>query len=893
MKRGWFLILLTVLFIWVVVSRFTEFEQLKTTFSQGNWEWVLIALCSQIIYYLVFTATYQAAFYTIGIPTRLRDLVPVTLGSLFINVVVPAGGAGGVALFTDDLARRGQPAARAAAGVLLQLIADFSALALFLIPGLFFLFTQHELRLYEIVAAIILFLITAGLALVLMLGIWLPDFLHKLFAWMQKSLNRLFGLLPRSISLASDWAEKNAAEFNQAAAAVASHPNLLARTLLIAFFAHLLDALTLYFIFLAFNQPVSIGQLAAGYAVAILFLVVSITPQGIGIVEGVMALVLTSLGIPGAVATTVALAFRGLTFWLPLLLGFVLIRRVGGFGMYTRTLSATWNVRILALLVALMGGINVLSALTPGLLQRVQILERYSPLLVRHGGHLTSALSGFALLILSRNLWRRKHLAWGVTLGVLAVSAASHLVKGLDYEEALLAGALGIVLFSQRAHFHAASDRPSIRQGLQMLVGALLFTLAYGVAGFYLLDQHYSVNFGLSAALRQTVVMFVQFYDPGLNPVTGFGRYFAASIYGVGIFTFGFALLMLLRPVLIRPPSDAIQRGRAQKIVENFGHSSLARFVLFEDKNYYFSEGGSVVGYVARGRFGVALGDPIGPPGDISLAISGFRDFCAQNDWQPVFYQVLPDDLADYKMAGFETLCIGHEAIVDLHAFTMDGKEAKDLRTAANRMKREGFYFQLHQPPIAEKLLAELRVISDEWLTVMHGVEKRFSLGWFDDEYIRSCPVAAVHNAEGLIVAFATLQREYQKNEVAIDLMRRREVIPNGVMDFLFGSLFLWYRDQGYDSFNLGLSALSGVGEHPEDPTLERLLHFIYGHVTQFYNFQGLHAYKEKFNPEWEPRYLVYLNQASLPGVWTALMRAHSSDYFVWEYLRDQFKKGK
>jgi phosphatidylglycerol lysyltransferase len=893
MKRSWILILLTVLFIWVIVSRFTEIEQLRATLAQANWGWVLIALLSQIVYYLVFTASYQAAFYTVEIPTRLRDLVPVTLGSLFVNVVVPAGGAGGVALFADDLSKRGQSGARASAGVLLQLIADFGAFALVLIAGLFFLFTQHDLQVYEIVAALILMLATVGLALVLVLGVWRPTLLQRLFAWSQRTINHLFGKLPRSFTLASDWAEKNAGEFNQAAAAVASHPARLARTVLTALSAHILDILTLYIVFRAFNQPVTIGQLVAGYAICILFWIVSITPQGIGIVEGTMALVLTSLGIPGAVAATVALSFRGLTFWLPLLIGFVLIRKARVFEAQTqaRTLSETWSVRILAILVALMGVINVLSAMTPSLPQRLTFLERYSPLEVRHGGHLTAALAGFALLVLARNLWRRKRAAWLVTLLVLAFSIASHLVKGLDYEEATLAGALGILLFLQRHHFHAASDRPSVRQGLWVLAGDLIFTLAYGVTGFYLLDRHYSINFGLMAALRQTVVMFTQFYDPGLNPITGFGRYFAASIYGVGAFTTGYALLMLLRPVFIRPTSSLAQQQRAQEIVEKYGRSSLARYVVFDDKNYYFSPAGSVVGYATRGRIGVALGDPIGPAEDARAAINGFREFCIKNDWLPAFYQVLPDYLAHYKNAGFETLCVGNEAIVDLRTFTLEGKAVKDIRNAVSRMRREGFSFQIHPSPISDELLAELRTISDEWLTTMHGAEKRFSLGWFEDEYIRSCPIAAIHAADGLVIAFANIVSEFQKSEISIDLMRRRENIPNGAMDFLFASLFLWAREQGYASFDLGLSSLSGIGEHPEDPALERLLHYIYEHINQFYNFQGLHSFKEKFHPQWEPRYLIYPNQASLPVVWTALMRAHSSENFIWAYVKDWVKK--
>ena len=164
-------------------------------------------------------------------------------------------------------------------------------------------------------------------------------------------------------------------------------------------------------------------------------------------------------------------------------------------------------------------------------------------------------------------------------------------VAGLVTVAALLATGLALWLFWQRAEFHARSDPPSIRQGVMVLITALLFTLAYGVAGFYLLDRHYQVNFGFVAALRQTLVMFTQFYDPGLQPITGFGRYFADSIYIISAITFGYAGVMLLRPVLVHEPASLEERLRAKAIVEAYGRSALARFTLFPDKAYHFGPG--------------------------------------------------------------------------------------------------------------------------------------------------------------------------------------------------------------------------------------------------------------------------------------------------------------
>ena len=877
MKKRWILIILTIVFLWIVVSRFTELEQLKTTLTQGQWSWILAAIAVQIVYIFVFASSYQAAFSALDIRMHLRDLVSLTLGSLFVNVIVPAGGAGGTALFANEVARHGKSPTKAAAAVLLQLIADFTAFALILVPGMVYLFIQHDLKAHEIVAAVILVLLTLGLTTILLLGIWKQEWLYRLFRWAQKTANWLFGHLHRSLSLAEDWAQKNAGEFNQAAAAVASHPLALIRTVGVAFLAHLLDVATLYILFLAFNQPVRLGVLVAGYAIGILFWIVSITPSGIGVVEGLMALTFTSLGIPGAAATTITLAFRGLTFWIPMLLGFFAVQRLRTFGSNERTLTETWGVRFAAILVALMGIVNVLSAVTPSLANRIVILEKYSPLTIRHGGHLTAALSGFALLLLAQGLGRRKRVAWVMTLIVLGISAVSHLVKGLDYEEALLAVGIGGMLWLMRHHFHARSDPPSIQQGLQVLAGALLFTLAYGVMGFFLLDRHYSVNFGFWAALKQTVIMFTQFYDPGLVPTTHFGKYFSDSIYLVGATTLGYAGLMLLRPVFTRKPATDEERSQAKEIVEKYGHSSLARMLLFNDKHYYFTQGGSVIGYAQRGRIAVALGDPIGPAQDQLASIQEFKAFCQQNDWLPAFYQTLPETLESYKQAGFDALCIGNEGIVDLETFSLEGKAGKALRNPINKMTSRGYKFVVYQPPIPDSVLEELRAISNEWLTNMHGSEKKFSLGWFDGDYIRSSAIGALLAPEGWISAFVNIIPEYQANEANIDLMRHRKEIENGTMEFLFVSLIQWAKAQGYQGFNLGLSGLSGVGEKPGDPIIEQGMHFIYEHVNQFYNFKGLHAFKEKFRPRWEPRYIIFPGTTSLPSVLITLSQATSN----------------
>jgi phosphatidylglycerol lysyltransferase len=227
---------------------------------------------------------------------------------------------------------------------------------------------------------------------------------------------------------------------------------------------------------------------------------------------------------------------------------------------------------------------------------------------------------------------------------------------------------------------------------------------------------------------------------------------------------------------------------------------------------------------------------------------------------------------------------------VDLAAFTIAGGENKSIRTSVNRLTKLAYRAEVIPPPLTHELLAELRTVSDEWLTYINSAELQFSVGWFDDDYIRNGAVIVIRDPQEYVNAFANIVPEYQHSELTIDLMRHRRETENGLMDFLFVSLLQWAKDNGYRSFSLGLSALSGIGEHSNDPAIERALHYIYEHIDQFYNFKGLHAFKSKYHPNWKPRYLIYPNATSLPAITLAMAQAETGKDNFWD---DYFPKNK
>lgn len=331
MKRQWLLWVIAIGVIWLGVSRSAEIRELLQALGQGRWEWIVLAASLQMLYAVVYAALHQAAFATVGVQSTLGQLLPVLFAAVFVNVAAPMSGAAGVALFADDAARRGESPTRAAAGNLLVMIADFSTFALLLAVGLALLWRRGALQGYQLLAAGVLLCMTAGLAGVLWVGWRWPLRLRALLALVQRFVNAAGARLRRPTLLRADWAQRNAHEFSAAARAIGAHPRRLGQALLWALAMHLVDVACIAALFAAFRYHAGLDVLLAGYAIGMLFWIVAVTPAGLGAVESAMTLAFVSLGVPALKATLVVLAYRGLGFWLPVAIGFVLLRRVPSF----------------------------------------------------------------------------------------------------------------------------------------------------------------------------------------------------------------------------------------------------------------------------------------------------------------------------------------------------------------------------------------------------------------------------------------------------------------------------------------------------------------------------------------------------------------------------------
>jgi len=147
--------------------------------------------------------------------------------------------------------------------------------------------------------------------------------------------------------------------------------------------------------------------------------------------------------------------------------------------------------------------------------------------------------------------------------------------------------------------------------------------------------------------------------------------------------------------------------------------------------------------------------------------------------------------------------------------------------------------------------------------------EMGFSIGWFNRSYLQKAPIAVVKNiSSNEIIAFVSLMyRDPQKDIIGIDLMRFKNDVPNSTMDFIFTQLLIHFKENGYNHFSFGLAPLAKVGSAPKSHWTEKIAHFVSKHGKLIYSFEGLRKFKDKFDPEWEPRYLAYPQLMSLPAL--------------------------
>jgi phosphatidylglycerol lysyltransferase len=519
------------------------------------------------------------------------------------------------------------------------------------------------------------------------------------------------------------------------------------------------------------------------------------------------------------------------------------------------------------------GAVLLASAASPSLSDRSKLLQDTVPLALVEFSHGASILLGFLLILISRGLARGYRSTHRLSVGIFLAAALTTFLKGLDYEEALLALGAAILLILFRSAF--------TRDG--RLHPSLEFVASAGLAAVLLFS---AVGLGSYDAWPDVPTAFSQFAFLAHEERFVRGLVVLASVAAIVALRFG------QRPRSPDALPDAAAVGRALADAGKLTPSTNPLLVATGDKALFRRDAAEpgFIPYRSSGRFLVAWSDPVCAPGDERELLAAFIEHASDWDREAVLYQISPALLPVAHDLGFVFFKLGEEAGVDLSGFDLKGNKAKSQRHAINAMEKAGGRFRIVAGEELRALLPRLRLVSDAWLAAKGATEKGFSLGRFDADYLLRFPCAIVESADGSVIGFANVLEGPSGGEVSIDLMRHDEGssgLPSP-MEFLILKLMEHAKERGFRRFNLGMAPLAAVGATHRARPVERLAHQFFLHGEAWYNYQGLRRFKERFHPSWEPRYLAYRRPWDWPfavaattqlisGRWRALLPAKGS----------------
>jgi phosphatidylglycerol lysyltransferase len=611
----------------------------------------------------------------------------------------------------------------------------------------------------------------------------------------------------------------------------------------------------------AADSAVPFQGLAYTFFVGQVIGVVSLVPGGFGSSD---AFWIARLPLAESGAAAVLLAYRIVYYVLPwagaslLLLSWV-----------TRRARRRVEIarRIIAGLVGGGGVLIMLSSASPAIYTRLPLLERFVPLLLVETGHLVAALAGLLLVVLARGLARGYRAAFRLTLALLTVAGCAAILKGLDWEEAVILAALLVATWSQAALF----DRPSRGdwiEGPDVALAATALVLFIIVGGVSHRVSSTTFDRVLQIGYRFQAVRFLRTAGSLALAVS------AGAIY-----------LLLRAPVRFSRP-DERDVCRVLELHARIGGGTNPLMIATGDKSAFIDGERGFCLYRTIGPYVVVFSDPVvRSEAERTAFLDAFFAFAGELDRRPVFYQVSLDWVPVLHDRGYDFFKLGEEAHVALANVTVEGHAGKMYRQILRRAERDGVAFRVLHPDEVPARLNELEAISDDWLLTKGLAERQFSIGFFDRAYLSRYPCAIVEEVREphRIIAFANLLEGPHHGELSVDLMRHRSDGPK-VMDLLFVSLFLRGKEQGYARFNLGMAPLASVGDQRGAHARERLARLLFQRGEQWYNFQGLRAYKDKFDPQWVPRYMAYQDawewpvaiayvSALIAGGWSTILR--------------------
>jgi phosphatidylglycerol lysyltransferase len=840
-----FTIFFFALAIWFIKHEGHELTDIKNVLFSAKWQWVLLGIGLTLLYIILQGQMYVFAFASGRNKVSLFNSIILFIKRNFISVFLPAGGVTSLAFFTSAVESKEISKAQIHLASTIYGFIGILTVVIVAIPTFIYSLVRGAVGSAELYALGAVIVLIAGLFLIFR-SVMRKGAIHKI----------IIRLSPSSEVILNDLQNNK----------IDTKKFLL--TIITSILIEFVGIAHLYVAMIALNFDPSLYAAALGYIISVVFLVISPFLRGLGAIEVSMSYLLIRFGFGNVEAIAITLLYRFFEFWTPLFAGIL---------AFLSKLNKLFLRILPAIILFGLGIINIVSVITPAISERFIRLSKFLPNQVIHASNYLVLAAGLFLLVTAAFMLKGLRAAWLFAVILSIFSFVGHITKAIDYEEAIAALIVLAVLVATRKEYYIRSN-PRLRNiGLQ---ASLLFTaavLAYGIIGFYYLDKrHFNTEFNIYQSVRLTIQNYFLLGSSEYLPADSFAKHFVNSINISGILSISFLIYTLVRSYKPQRNVSEEELSLATDLLQTHGNSSLDYFKKYWDKLIFFSETHKTfISYRISGNFAVVLENPVAENiAEMEKCIVEFDNYCYENGIKSIYYRVPEESLELYHKLRKKDLFLGQEAIVDLSKFTLSGADKKSLRNGINKTREQGYKATIYTPPIKDGILQKIKYVSDEWLSDTGRKEIIFSQGMFVWEELKQQTIITAENAEEKITAFLNIIPDYGKGEGTYDLMRKTKDAPNGVMDFILIELFNYLKSQNFSYISLGFAPISGLND-PHTFT-ERSMKFAYERFKSYSHFKGMREYKNKFDPVWYNRYLIFQDDYDLlqiPGVLSKIIK--------------------
>lgn len=523
--------------------------------------------------------------------------------------------------------------------------------------------------------------------------------------------------------------------------------------------------------------------------------------------------------------------------------------------------------QIFGLAAFLIGLIDLITLTLP--FTHGQVIKQLSgfPGIVRGPAILSTFFVSFCLILIADGLARRKYRAFLVTEFLLLIVMVNRIL--LFRQDAIgIAGMLIpfvflIALSTSRSSFNAKPAPHTWRfVVVVVLLGGLIVFATSAMIVFNRmreLHQNWSWSTYVSDGIPGLVGSITSLTSA--DNATSDLVYFALSGLGLGL------VVSLFYVILSSPKPDGLMEPAKistlrEVFYETQNRDSLSYFALREDKFVCWSPDGKAC-IVYRVEFGVMLasGDPLGDKEYWPAAMEAFVALAHSYGWLVGVISASADAAALWTQCeSLLSLHIGDEAIIETRGFSLSGRHMKNVRNAVTRSKSRGYSVNVCRlSELSTIECAQLSTLSQAWR--VGRIERGFSMALGRiDQMVDPDVVVARSFVNGEIYGFMTFV-PWGDDGLSLDFMRRHKEATNGINELLLTELVEWSKANGIQRVSLNFATFRKLleeGASQDAKTLTIIGRAILLFASRFVQIETLYRFNSKFDPIWQPRYLVF-----------------------------------